>query len=121
MVSCSDSRRFGWLAAALILKQDLSISNYPTKQTYCISCILLPHLYEVSESDYTLNGSTFEPTNIITSFSTWGLMGYNKPMNNNRYWKPEKLAEGIAGPKCSVNFSDPKEVEGFDRIGWCMT
>lgn len=45
MVSCSDSRRFGWLAAALILKQDLSISNYPTKQTYCISCILLPHLY----------------------------------------------------------------------------
>jgi hypothetical protein len=69
---------------------------------------------------YTLNGSTFEPTNIITSFSPWGLMGYNKPMNNNRYWKLEKLAEEIAGPKCSVNFSDPKEDEGFDRIGRCM-
>jgi hypothetical protein len=37
-------------------------------------------------------------------------------MNNNKYWKLEKLAEEIAGRKCSVTFSDPKEDEVFDRI-----
>jgi hypothetical protein len=43
-------------------------------------------------------------------------MDYNKEMNDDRYWKLEGLAENIAGRKSSMNFSDPKEDEEFDKI-----
>lgn len=43
-------------------------------------------------------------------------MGYNKEMDNDRYWKLEGLAEEVAGRKCPMNFSDPKEDREFDRI-----
>lgn len=44
-------------------------------------------------------------------------MRYNKPMNNDRFWQLEGLAEGR---KCPMNFLDPKEDEEFDRIGRVM-
>jgi hypothetical protein len=41
-------------------------------------------------------------------------------MNNDRFWQLEGLAEKVAGHKCPMNFSDPKEDEEFDRIGRVM-
>jgi hypothetical protein len=76
---------------------------------------------------YPLHGITLEPVGLVRdrfskklvktvpSPSPFGYMGYNKQMDNDRYWKLEKLAEQIAGRKCSVNFSDPKEDEMFDE------
>jgi hypothetical protein len=70
----------------------------------------------------TLHGYTLESTRNIRQYPNypWGLMRYNKPMNSNRFWQLEGLAEKVAGRKCSVNFSDPKEDEEFDRIGRVM-
>lgn len=53
---------------------------------------------------------------IFPGISPFGYMDYNKPMSNERFWKLEGLAENIAGRKCHMNFSDPKEDEEFDRI-----
>lgn len=77
---------------------------------------------------YPIHGLTLEPVGFTRyrfdkrlikmqeGFSPFGYMGYNKTMDNNRYWKLEGLAEKVAGRKNPMNFSDPKEDEEFDRI-----
>lgn len=74
---------------------------------------------------YPLHGLTLEPTN-LKHYRFAGkncyeketnAFGCNKLMNNDRYWQLEEEAEKVAGRKCQMNFSDPKEDEEFDRIG----
>lgn len=77
---------------------------------------------------YALNTLTLEPTGLKhyrfggkncyeKETDVFGFMNYNKPMNNDRYWQLEEQAEKVAGRKCSMKFSDPKEDEEFDKIG----
>jgi hypothetical protein len=91
------------------------------------------HVYsEDGKHYYALNGYTLEPENItyygkpVTWMRRypnypWGLMNYNKPMTNDRFWELEGLAEEVAGRKTEMSFSDTKEDEEFDRIGRNMT
>jgi hypothetical protein len=77
---------------------------------------------------YPIHALTLEPTGLKhyrfggkncyeKETNVFGYMRYNKPMNNDRFWKLEGIATKLAGPKCPMNFSDPKEDEEFDRIG----
>jgi hypothetical protein len=78
---------------------------------------------------YPLNGLTLEPVGFTRDRFTkelvkpspfcslellpnpFGYMGYNKQMDNDRYWKLEEQAEKIAGRKCPMNFQTQRKTK----------
>jgi hypothetical protein len=54
-------------------------------------------------NDFTRYRFSRELVKVMPKPSPWGYMNYNRPMNNDRFWELERLAEEVAGPLMFLN------------------